>query len=126
MTALLLAVNMLTQDATLMARVVLGEDPEAPTAVCWVIRNRAAKEGAVRAVVRRDQFHGYDAHRAWPPEAMQRATRSALKVLLGMRSDPTGGATHFHRVGTPAPAWAPDRPYWRRFGQHWFYQERAR
>ncbi len=44
------------------------------------------------------------------------ATRGHLK------NDPTGGATHFHRVNS-TPAWAPKLTYLRQIGNHVFYRE---
>lgn len=44
------------------------------------------------------------------------ATRGHLK------NDPTGGATHFHRVNA-TQAWAPKLTYLRQIGNHVFYRE---
>jgi len=44
------------------------------------------------------------------------ATRGHLK------DDPTGGATHFHRLNAKPP-WAPNLTYLRQIGNHVFYRE---
>jgi N-acetylmuramoyl-L-alanine amidase len=44
------------------------------------------------------------------------ATRGHLK------NDPTGGATHFHRLNSKPP-WAPKLTYLRQIGNHRFYRE---
>jgi len=55
---------------------------------------------------------------------LQKCEGIARAILVGSIPDPTGGATHFHRVGTPTPSWAPPEKEWRRIGRHYFYKER--
>ena len=122
-TALLMAV-LLQPDARIMAEVILGEDPMAPTAIAWVIKNRALqKKLPINKVVVPSQFHGYKPHeKRWSDEQIERASKSAIKVLTGERSDPTGGAIYFHAVGSKTPSWAPPASEWKRFGNHYFYR----
>lgn len=123
MTALLLSA-MMQQDAYIMAEVILGEDPLAPTAIAWVIRNRSEIFGKpIRQVVTVDQFHGFRPHlRRWRSYQIERATASAIRVLTNQRQDPTGGAIYFHAVGSPTPPWAPHPRKWKKFGKHYFYR----
>lgn len=130
-------------DARVLAEVALGEDPSAAVAVMWTVLNRAALgygRGTVLGVVA--QRHAFATVKggkvvpAWTIEKSwrrwrRRADRAELEaltlvgvaVLRGEIQDPTGGATHFHRVGTRAPAWAPSPRAWVKCGQHLFYQE---
>jgi hypothetical protein len=104
-------------DSRLVAEVILGEDPAAGVAVAWTVRNRGRT--VLETVTARRQYHG------WRPRRWSRNLRLAQEeadaVLRGVVADPTRGATHFHRVGTPTPPWAPPPRAWRRFGRHWFY-----
>lgn len=46
----------------------------------------------------------------------------ALGVLTGRLADPTGGATHYHTVGTH-PKWAARKSPVRTIGRHLFYND---
>ncbi len=121
---LTLATLIAASDARIVAEVILGEDPTAPTAIAWVIKNRAEKSGKpIHEVIVPSQFHGFKpGKKKWSDEQIERATLSALKVLTGQRSDPTGGAVYFHAVGTWTPPWAPHPKEWKQFGKHYFYR----
>lgn len=122
---------LLLADAELLAAVAKSEDPHAATAVMWTVLNRvegrasdvlgAATSGAYHGMTR----HG-DPRRRWTNvldrQQFARLRVVALDVLEGRRPDPTAGATHFHRIGSPTPAWAPDPRLWRTFGEHAFYR----
>lgn len=120
----------------LLAEVALAEDPEAGAAVMWTVVNRAkASRRSYLAVVTRPGAYGtrkggqwrpsWWPGRTWTARADQRALRdlhkTALEVLEGRLADPTGGACHFHRVGTWVPPWAPPEASWTIHGQHAFY-----
>lgn len=112
-------------DAHLLARVAASEDPRAPEAVMWTVLNRRGSR-ALRDVATPSAYHGLRR----PPRDTYldrrlelRLELVALDVLAGRVPDPTGGATHFHRVGTPTPAWAPDPSRWVVLGSHAFYRE---
>jgi hypothetical protein len=127
----------LEMDARLLASVARAEDPEAPTAVMWVVKNRAIhwyRGDLTRAVTDGEAFgtrytRGPNAGKwvpislNWPrTPRMMELEALAYKVLLGQRRDPTGGATHFHRVGTWEPPWAPPLNMRKVFGAHYFYK----
>jgi hypothetical protein len=126
-------------DAALLATVARAEDPRAPTAVMWVVLNRAAKyhDGDIYAAVMTGESFGTlrvweEGQPAewrrirlnWPRNHRQIQLEDlAYKVLLGFVHDPTGGATHFHRMGTWEPPWAPPLAQRQIFGSHYFYQD---
>lgn len=125
----------LEADAFLLAQLATGEDPRAPVAVAWVALNRAGCQVAplrcrvplLQIVSARRQFgtiKGGAWYPAWTPGSFARTDVQAevWKVLRGAAPDPTGGATHFHRVGTWTPPWAPARRSWRVYGSHAFYR----
>ena len=134
-------------DADLLADVALGEDSEALAAVMWVVLNRACpvrpygptcqsfeatiQNGQAFGSVRRGRFrpswHRVPGRR-WArfyPGHWAQAQETAWDVLLGLRSDPTGGADHFHRAGTWRPPWAPTDVSWVLVGSHHFYRAGA-
>jgi hypothetical protein len=115
----------LRADARLIAEVIVGEDPRAPHAVAWVVLNRARerRQTILEVVSARRQFHGWWLGRRWHAGSVRVAELSAREVLRGHVPDPTRGATHFHRVGSSTPAWAPAPGKWRRVGSHYFYRE---
>lgn len=61
---------------------------------------------------------------AWTPRrpAAASVVAEVRRVLQGLVPDPTSGATHFHRVGTWVPPWAPGPARRRTFGSHEFYR----
>jgi len=126
-------------DASLLATVARAEDPRAPTAVMWVVLNRAAKyhDGDIYAAVMTGESFGTlrvweegqpaewrRIRLKWPHNHRQIQLEGlAYRVLLGFVDDPTGGATHFHRMGTWEPPWAPPLAQRQIFGSHYFYQD---
>jgi spore germination cell wall hydrolase CwlJ-like protein len=124
----------LEMNATLLAAVARAEDPNAPAAVMWVVRNRARawhRNDLFRAVFDGESFGtrkklggAWEPIRTnWPRNARMIQLESlAIQVLLGKRKDPTGGATNFHRVGTWEPPWAPPLNMRKVFGSHYFYK----
>ncbi len=123
-------------DARLVAEVSVAEDPWAPEAVAWVVSNRMQAEGktALQVVTARRQFGTRKRGRwysSWPRSSrwlrahaylVQMAIWPAYVALGRVGPDPTGGATHFHRLDTWTPPWAPPRGSWARHGRHWFYR----
>lgn len=134
-------------DADILAGVATAEDPHAAAAVAWVVLNRAGCRflesapapgySCVRPLLEvataRDGFGTVrvwagDSAPSWRPSwrpgrgATARAEAVALEILAGALPDPTGGATHFHRVGTWVPPWAPGPRARQRFGSHEFYK----
>jgi spore germination cell wall hydrolase CwlJ-like protein len=125
----------LEADAFLLAQLATGEDPRAGAAVAWVALNRSGcrvaplrcREPLLRTVSAHRQFGTVRRgvwHPAWTPSSPARSDvqREVWRVLLGAVPDPTGGATHFHRLGTWTPPWAPSRRAWRVHGSHAFYR----
>lgn len=126
----------LEDDALLLADVAMGEDRDAAVAVMWVVLNRANGRPILEAVTEghafgsmiRGEFHPswtMDPYERWRHPLsiaeLHRFEGIAQAILLGYIPDPTGGATHFHRVGTWTPPWAPSRDEWERYGRHVFY-----
>jgi hypothetical protein len=133
---------LLEMDARMLASLALAEDPQAPAAVMWTAINRS-KECSCPLVEVVTTGEAYGTLKRWDPDGpmewrpswgrrwTSRWARTRLddleglayEVLLGLRADPTHGATHFHRKGTWEPPWAP--PLDRRivFGSHYFYRE---
>jgi hypothetical protein len=127
-------------NADVLADVALGEDPDALEAVMWTVLNRAGcshrcppleltvrRRRAYGSVIR-GRFHPSWTRRPgrrwrWYPAEWAAARRVARDVLEGKVTDPTDGATHFHRRGTWRPPWAPERSAWVLLGQHAFYTE---
>lgn len=127
----------LEADAYLLAQVATGEDPKAAAAVTWVVLNRAGCQVAplrcrvpvLQEVKKHRAFgtmKGGRWHPAWTPgrSAHVRVLAEVVAVLDGRIPDPTRGATHFHRVGTWTPPWAPPSRFWTRHGSHSFYKSR--
>lgn len=112
-----------------------GEPDEGKAAVAWVIRNRAehpAWWGATlyRICYQRAQFD------CWLPNDPNSKICRLLSesdpgyiaigkivdgVLAGTIEDPTKGATHYYRAGTPAPKWSMGRTPDATIGHHAFY-----
>lgn len=123
---------MFEMDARLLASVARAEDPNAPTAVMWVVINRANKyhNGNLWHAVTSGEAFGTRKNGRWEPikltwprnARMDQLESRATMILLGKVKDPTGGATHFHRVGTWEPPWAPPLPRRSTFGSHYFYR----
>jgi len=120
-------------EAPLLARVAKSEDPSAGAAVMWTVLNRAReyRTSIFEEVTRPGQYQGIWTvqAKAWldnPLDAaqLQALERTARQVLRGALPDPTGGATHFHRVGTADPPWAPEEAKRILVGKHWFYKEK--
>lgn len=126
----------LEDDARRLADVAMGEDRDAAVAVMWVVLNRAGGRPVLEAVTEgrafgsmiRGRFHpswSLDPYDRWrhpmSVAEMHRLEGVAQAILLGYIPDPTGGATHFHRIGTWTPPWAPTRDEWTRHGVHVFY-----
>jgi hypothetical protein len=128
----------LVMDADLLANMARGEDPNAIDAVTWVALNRAGCEfledskydcdRPILEVVTEGRAFGTMKNgrfipswtRDWnDPEVEGRV----YVILYGLMPDPTGGSTHFHRIGTWTPTWAPPAREWQRFGSHAFYRE---
>ena len=134
------AVLWIEMDVDLLADVAMGEDPEALAAVMWVVLNRRRGAEPLETTIRRGRafgtmkdgrfrpaWHRAPGHR-WArfyPGAWAEAQETAWDVLLGLRSDPTGGADHFHRRGTWRPPWAPTDVSWVLVGSHHFYRVAA-
>jgi Cell Wall Hydrolase len=117
-------------DAVLLATIAKSEDPTAADAVIWTVLNRARKARAsIATVATPGAYHGLAVKRDWSRRADQKqfaeCLRVARAVLAGRLPDPTAGATHFHRIGTPDPPWAPEPAVRRVFGAHEFYRERG-
>jgi hypothetical protein len=126
-------------DALVLAVVAKSEDPDAAAAVMWTVLNRARLAGTTPLAVacsgaygtwrggRRYESWTWDPGARWPhpldQAQLRRLQALALRVLAGQVPDPTGGATHFHRVGTWVPPWAPEPAAWVPQGQHAFYRE---
>jgi len=116
----------LAEVTLLLALAAHREDPLAPSSVMWTAVNRARARGtAVDIELKRPgQYHGLWDGGSFPsPARMGRLRLLALRVLRGEKPDPTRGSTHFHRVGSPAPAWSPEPSQWIRWGDHYFYKE---
>jgi len=119
-------------DARLLASVARAEDPKAPTAVMWVVINRARAwhKGDIGAAVTTGEAFGTRRNGIWEPInlnwprnlRMTQLEGLAYHILLGKVKDPTRGATHFHRVGTWEPPWAPPMRERKMFGSHYFYK----
>jgi spore germination cell wall hydrolase CwlJ-like protein len=123
-------------DAALLAQLAQAEDPRAVAAVVWVVLNRAGCEVAplrcrrpVLSVVTSGRAFGTVRAGRWRASwnlrgrASARVEAEVMAVLHGRVADPTAGATHFHRVGTWVPPWAPAPSRWRVLGSHAFYTE---
>jgi spore germination cell wall hydrolase CwlJ-like protein len=123
-------------DARLLSQLALAEDPRAVAAVVWVVLNRGGcRVGPLRcrrpvlAVVTSGRAFGTVQAGRWRASwdldgaTVARVDEEVRAVLVGARPDPTGGATHFHRVGTWVPPWAPAPARWRVLGSHAFYKE---
>ena len=114
-----------------------GEKVEGKLAVIHVVLNRVKAQsyygGTIRDVILRPgQFTFFkendpilaqilklpsgDSEFALCKAIAELATRGHLK------NDPTGGATHFHRLNSKPP-WAPKLTYLRQIGNHVFYRE---
>lgn len=122
-------------DARVLGQLAAGEDPEAAAAVTWVVLNRAGcsvrplrcRVPVLEVVRARRQFGTRKGHRwlaAWSirRDVPDPVAAEVAAVLSGERLDPTGGATHFHRVGTWVPPYAPPPGRWFRSGSHAFYR----
>jgi hypothetical protein len=124
-------------DSQLLAEVAMAEDPSAGAAVMWTVVNRArAARTSLMTEVLRPGAYGTRKGGKWRPSwwpgrawqapadlrALVRLRRTARDVLVGRLADPTGGARHFHRVGTWTPPWAPEPAVWRVYGSHAFYR----
>ena len=129
-------------NARLLASLALAEDPEAPTAVMWTVMNRTHQcECSILTAVVTGEAYGTrkrwtsDGPVEWRPSwghkwrsryslrRLDKLEELAYAVMLGRRADPTGGATHFHRMGTWEPPWAPPRAARMIFGSHYFYRD---
>lgn len=136
---------LIEMDAALLGAVAKQEDAEAAEAIAWVVLNRAGCEIGPKGyacarpfltVVTEGRAFGTWLSGRWRPSwgrrwthALDRAQLAQVEgdvaaVLLGYVPDPTGGATHFHRLGTWVPPWAPAPSEWRTFGAHAFYREK--
>lgn len=134
-------------DAAILAGLATAEDPHAAGAVSWVLLNRAgctfltdapppAYSCARSLMAEATARHAFGTIRVWPGDtepswrpawypgrpAAPGAELTAAAILAGSLPDPTGGATHFHRVGTWVPPWAPHPRARQRFGSHEFYR----
>jgi hypothetical protein len=126
-------------DVSLLATVALAEDMKAPTAVMWVVRNRARAwhRGSLLAAVTFGESFG--TRKVWipgqpsewrpidlkgfPNHPLRKSfENTATLILLNRLKDPTGGATNFHRIGSWDPPWAPELSNRRIFGSHYFYR----
>lgn len=104
-----------------------GEGREGMVAVANVVLNRLEANGygrTIRQVVRqRGQFNVWD--RGKTPKKSAESTRIAQVIImqrrLGVRVDPTNGATHFHNRHVK-PAWARRNRATARIGGHYFYR----
>lgn len=121
-------------DTRVLAQVAFGEDPQAVVAVTWVVLNRGGCEVAplrcrvpiIEVVTRRRAFGTMLRGRfrpSWRPDghAPVWVLAKVQDVLEGLAPDPTHGATHFHRLRTWTPTWAPEPETWRIRGSHAFY-----
>lgn len=132
-------------DAALLAAVAKQEDAGAAEAVAWVVLNRAGCEirpegftcaRPFLAVITEGRAFGTWRAGRWTPSwgrewshpldvaELAEVEGEVTAVLLGYVPDPTGGATHFHRLGTWTPGWAPAPSAWRILGAHAFYREK--
>jgi hypothetical protein len=124
------------EDVRWLADVAMGEDRDAAVAVMWVVLNRAKGRPILEAVTEGRSFGsmiGGQFHPSWRLDPygrwrhplsiaeFHRLEGVATAILLGYIPDPTGGATHFHRIGTWTPPWAPRRDEWEQHGVHMFY-----
>jgi spore germination cell wall hydrolase CwlJ-like protein len=127
-----LMLTLLSADAETLAAVAWSEDPSAAVAVMYTVINRAQirDTSVYREAIAADAYHGFSRGRdPWTRASRCPSCRAemlslritARRVLDGATPDPTRGATHFHRVGSETPVWAPTPRRWRRIGQHYFY-----
>ncbi len=129
----------LAADARLLSQLALAEDPRAVAAVVWVVLNRAGCQvgplrcrGSILREVTAGRAFGTVRAGRWRASwdlrgrTVDRVDSEVMAVLGGAVPDPTGGATHFHRVGTWVPPWAPSPRAWRILGSHAFYKEAHR
>jgi spore germination cell wall hydrolase CwlJ-like protein len=132
--ALLLGVEVAQRDSDVetLAAVAWSEDPSAAIAVMYTVLNRARIRGTsvYREAGMPHAFQGFS--RGQDPWTRSRRCPSCRAEIISLRSvarlvidrsvkDPTRGATHFHRVGTEPPAWAPTAKLWTTLGAHHFY-----
>lgn len=133
--------NISAADRDLLIRTVIGEAGNQPdegqAAVANVVLNRAAAgtyggSGVQDVIFAKNQFEPWMTRKNelmaidTGSKTYQRAAANVDQVLLGVASDPTGGATHFlqpdivrqRRGGTP-PDWAQGAG--QRIGDHVFY-----
>ena len=132
-------------DAHLLASLALAEDPHAPAAVMWTALNRSQACGcSLLEVITTGEAYGTRKrwvntgrvewrpswgrtwHTAWAQQKLDQFEVLAYMVMIGMKHDPTGGATHFHRRGTWEPPWAPPLTARLLLGSHYFYRELSR
>lgn len=119
------------KDASVMAETAKSEDPEAAAAVMWTLLNRSKRSGSVipeAEALRPGQYHAMwrgNPSAKWTNyldrQDYQRILALAKGVLDGTIPSPIGDRTHFHALGTPAPAWAPPANEWLTVGKSAFY-----
>jgi len=112
-----------------------GEGIKGMIAVAWVIRNRAIKGGYWG-----DNFwdvckfpYAFSCWNEGDPNrekleklglhtpAFAKALEVVCKVVQGAVPDPTGGAHHYYRKGSPEPFWAHDKKPSATVGNHIFF-----
>lgn len=114
-----------------------GEQVEGKLAVGHVVLNRVEARShfgsTIREVVLRSghfrSFKGNDSDSALSTELPSGDIEFALCKAIAelatrghLKNDPTGGATHFHRLNAKPP-WASALTYLRQIGNHVFYRE---
>lgn len=139
---------MIPRDLDVFARTIFGEARgEAfygQVAVAWVIMNRYLRNttrwgrSIADVCLKPWQFSCWNKNDpnyarilavGFDDPAYQRAFGISCLVLRGDLLDPTGGADHYHTVGTPAgakvwpPTWAKEMTLTARVGRHQFLKE---
>lgn len=114
-----------------------GEKVEGKLAVAHVVLNRADAGSyygrTIREVILKDGqslcFNANDPDSALIPRLLSADREFALCKVIAelatrghLKNDPTGGATHFHRLDEKPP-WATKLTYLRQIGNHVFYRE---
>ena len=126
-------------DLEILAKTIYGEASGEPwigkIAVGWTAKNRLAAESwfgkSIHEICLKPfQYSCWNdgplqiriAELKWDTTYTHACLGAAFMVLLELTSDPTSGATHYHRAGD-TPAWAAGQTPTIQIGQHLFYKD---